>query len=289
MLGHRLALGLPLAGLGLACFLLPPFWGTLIFAVLALAFAVLAGHEFFDLARRAGVSGYERLTVGAGCIYLALAGLRLAPGLNEGLTTLVVGGLLFACLAQSLRHGSPSLAALLPVWVSLGGFLYLFWCLSFLVRLFVLPDGDGRWLVLYLLAVTKLADTGAYIAGTWTARRPGGNHRLVPGISPKKSWEGLIGGTVASTATSLAFVAFSGPRLMVNGEPVMGWVAAVFLGVLASLVGLLGDLAESALKRAADAKDSGRVPGLGGALDVLDSLVPAAPLFYAYVRLVAGP
>jgi len=282
-------LGLPLAALGLAAFLLPLAWGTLIFALLGLVSALLAGHEFFDLARRAGVRGYERLTVVAGCLYLALAGLGLGPGLDQGLSALVLGGLLFACFVQSLRAGPPGLAALLPVWVSVGGFLYLFWCLSFLVRLFVLPNADGRWLVLYLIAITKVADTGAYMAGTWTARRAQGNHKLVPAISPRKSWEGLVGGTLASVAVSVCFVAFSGPRLVVGETQVLGWPGAVVLGVLAALVGLLGDLAESALKRAADAKDSGRVPGLGGALDVLDSLVPMAPLFYAYVCIAASP
>jgi phosphatidate cytidylyltransferase len=288
MLRHRLAVGLPLVAVGLAAFLLPRAAGSALLALLALAFALAAGHEYFDLARRSGLSGYERLTVGAGCVYLALAGLGLAPCVDSGLSVLVIAGLLFACFALALRAGPPSMATLLPVWVSVGGFLYLFWCLSFLVRLYALANADGRWLVLFVVAVTKAADTGAYIAGTLTARRPRGNHKLIPAISPRKSWEGLAGGTVASVGVSLCFVATAGARLTVDGTPILGWATAVLLGVLASLLGLLGDLAESGLKRAAEAKDSGRIPGLGGGLDILDSLVPMAPLFYAYVRIAAS-
>jgi phosphatidate cytidylyltransferase len=289
MLRHRLAVGLPLVGLGLASFLLPGLAGALVFGALILGFALVAGHEFFELARRAGLPGHERLTVGSGCLYLALAGMALPPGLDAGLSVLVLAGLLFACFAAALKAGPPTASALAPVWVSVGGFLYLFWCLSFLLRLFALPDAGGRWLVLYLVAITKMADTGAYVAGTLTARRPQGNHKLLPAISPKKSWEGLAGATVVSVVASLGLVAWLGDRLTLAGTTVIGWPAAVLLGVVASLVGLLGDLSESALKRAAAAKDSGRIPGLGGALDVLDSLVPMAPLFYAYVCIAASP
>lgn len=288
MLTYRVALGLPLTGLWLAALLLPGLAGAVLFGLMTLVFACLGGYEYFDLARRSGLPGYARLTIAAGCVHLAVALAGLPAGQDAGLSALVMGGLLFTAFARALGRGAPSAATLAPVWVSVGGFVYLFWCLSFLLRLFVLPGAQGRWLVLYLVAVTKLADTGAYVAGTLTARRPQGNRKLVPSISPKKSWEGLAGGTAASVAASVWLAQALGDRLAVGGVPVLGLASAVLMGFLASVVGLLGDLAESALKRAADAKDSGRIPGLGGALDILDSLVPMAPLFYGYVRIVAG-
>ena len=75
--------------------------------------------------------------------------------------------------------------------------------------------------------------------------------------------------------------------LMPEGSTI-GWGGAILIGVAAAPIGLLGDLAESAIKRAANAKDSGSLPGIGGILDVLDSLLPMGPLFYAYLRLAAA-
>jgi phosphatidate cytidylyltransferase len=288
MLVHRCLAAIPLIGLAWAIFLLPARGGDLLFTLWMLVLAWIAGRELLQLFQRLGVTGYSTLTLGLGCLYLLVAALALPPGLAAGLPVLLAGGLVFSCLALSLRAGRPSAATLAPVWASVGVFIYLFWSLSFLVRLFFLPDAQGRWLALYLVAITKLGDTGAYIAGTLTARRAQGNHKLAPTISPKKSWEGLVGGTVASVGGSLWLWASLGDRLHVDGVAILGWPGAVLLGVLGSLVGLLGDLVESALKRAAEVKDSGHVPGIGGALDLLDSLIPMAPLFYAYVRIASG-
>jgi phosphatidate cytidylyltransferase len=281
-------MAIPLIGLTLAVFLLPARSAAVLFGAWMLVLGWGAGRELLDLFGRLGVAGYRRLTLGAGCLYLLVAAIGLPPGLDAGVSVLLAGGLLFACLGLSLRAGPPSAATLAPVWASLAVFVYLFWSLSFLVRLFFLPEAQGPWLALYVVIITKLGDTGAYIAGTLTARRAQGNHKLAPTISPKKSWEGLAGGTVASVLGSVCLWTSAGDRLSVGGEDILGWPSAVLLGVLGSLLGLLGDLAESALKRAAGVKDSGNIPGLGGALDLLDSLIPMAPLFYAYVRIASG-
>lgn len=288
MLAHRFLASIPLIGLVLAVFLLPARGGDALFTLWMLGLAWLAGRELLALFQRLGGAGYGRLTLSIGCLYLLAAALPLSPGLATGAQVLLTGGLLFTCLGLSLRTGRPSAATLAPVWASLAVFIYLFWSLSFLVRLYFLPEAQGRWLALYVVLVTKLADTGAYIAGTLTARRARGNHKLAPTVSPKKSWEGLLGGTVASVLGALWFWSAAGERLHVGGEAILGWPSALLLGVLGSLVGLLGDMTESALKRAAEVKDSGHIPGLGGALDLLDSLLPMAPLFYAYVRIASG-
>jgi phosphatidate cytidylyltransferase len=288
MLFHRCLTAIPLIGLTVAVFLLPARGAAVLFTVWLLVLAWLAARELLDLLRRQGVAAYGGLTCVVGCLYLLAAALPLPPGVDAGAAVLLTGGLLFSCLALALRAGAPSAATLVPVWASLAVFVYLFWCLSCLVRLFFLPEAEGRWLALYVVAITKLGDTGGYIAGMLTARRPQGNHKLAPRISPKKSWEGLVGGTVASVVGALCLWTWAGEHLNVAGEAILGWPSAVLLGALGSLVGLLGDLAESALKRAAAAKDSGSLPGVGGALDLLDSLIPMAPLFYAYVRIASG-
>ena len=139
-------------------------------------------------------------------------------------------------------------------------------------------NATGRMLIIYLGFVVKMGDVGAYFAG-----RAFGRHKLLPRISPKKTWEGLFGGIAASVITSLVFFLCAGGRL---GVVAMSWCDALLLGALLPVVGGVGDMFESLLKRAAGAKDSGTIiPGMGGILDVLDSLLFGAPVLYAYARL----
>jgi len=123
----------------------------------------------------------------------------------------------------------------------------------------------GIPLLFYVICVTKAMDTGGYIFGMASAQlMPGGNHKLAPAISPKKSWEGVAGGMLFSVAVSLIFRHFCGGAL------------AVYLvhGIVLGLLSLAGDLTESSLKRSAGVKDSAHwIPGMGGVFDVLDSFL----------------
>ena len=123
----------------------------------------------------------------------------------------------------------------------------------------------GIPLLFYVICVTKAMDTGGYIFGMASSRLlPGGNHKIAPSISPKKSWEGVAGGMLFSVAASLIFWRFCGGDL------------SVFIahGVILSLLSLAGDLTESSLKRSAGVKDSANwIPGMGGVFDVLDSFL----------------
>ena len=190
----------------------------------------------------------------------------------------------------SFRTG-PTADSVRQVNAGLAAALYVCWTLCFFPKIYFLADG-GPWLLFYLVLVTKMADTGAYFLGTATAKLPGGNHKLAKVISPKKSWEGLLGGILASLLSSLLFFYYFQHRLHFidiggfgNLQLSLTWTEAIALGIIAPIVGLLGDLAESVLKRAADCKDSGTLPGLGGILDTLDSLIPMAPLFYAWLLI----
>ncbi len=130
----------------------------------------------------------------------------------------------------------------------------------------------GYWL-LFLCLVTKATDTGGYIVGTLTSKLPGGNHKIAPKISPKKSCEGLLGGLILSLAVSWAFYRFG------NMDTPLCWhiIAALIL----SFGSFFGDLTESAVKRICNIKDSGSfVPGMGGAFDVLDSFIYNGLLFW---------
>ena len=141
-------------------------------------------------------------------------------------------------------------------------------------------SATGRTAILYLIVIVKLSDVGAYCIG-----RLFGRHKLFPRVSPGKTWEGLFGGLAAAIAASLVFQVWCGGAL---GDVEFGRRDAVLLGLLLAIVGVVGDMFESLLKRAAGAKDSGSfIPGMGGLLDVLDSLLFGAPVLYVYLRFLS--
>ena len=154
------------------------------------------------------------------------------------------------------------------------GVLYVGFTLSTVASARLLPGGE--WLVLFLAIVTWASDTGAYYAGTlW------GKHLLAPSISPKKTLEGVGGGIGLAVCTALVAQASFVPELSLQD--------ALILGLLLTIAGLLGDLWESAIKRRVGVKDSGSIlPGHGGMLDRLDSLLFTAPAFYYYVTYIRG-
>ena len=130
------------------------------------------------------------------------------------------------------------------------------------------------WLT-YAILITFSSDTAAYAAG-----RLIGRHKLSPSISPGKTWEGAAGAVVGAMIASAAFAVI----LEIDGLPVIN---AILLGVALSVLGQIGDLAESWLKRKAGAKDSGAfLPGHGGILDRLDSLLPILPAVFLYVTVI---
>lgn len=130
-------------------------------------------------------------------------------------------------------------------------------------------------LLLYVICVVKSMDTGGYIFGMLSAKLlPGGNHKIAPSISPKKSWEGVAGGMLLSVAASLIFCHFYAGNL----------ITYIIHGVILSLLSLAGDLTESSLKRSADVKDSAHwIPGMGGVFDVFDSF-----LYVGYFMLISN-
>lgn len=166
-------------------------------------------------------------------------------------------------LEQSLKDGAKTIF----------GVFYLGFTLGTLSMTRILPEGE--WLIFFLLLVTWASDTGAYYAGTlW------GRHPLAPRISPKKTVEGLVGGLIG--AIIIAYVA----RWWFLPE--LSGLDCLILAILLTFTGLWGDLTESAMKRSVGVKDSGGIlPGHGGMLDRLDSLLFAAPAFYYYVTLAS--
>jgi len=166
-------------------------------------------------------------------------------------------------LEQSLRDGA----------MTMFGVLYLGLTLGTLSMTRLLPLGE--WLIFFLLLVTWASDTGAYLVGTLYGR-----HRLAPTISPKKTVEGLVGGLIAAIIAGYAARWWFLPEL--------SGLDCLILATLLTIAGLWGDLTESAMKRSVGMKDSGGIlPGHGGMLDRLDSLLFAAPVFYYYVTMAS--
>lgn len=138
-----------------------------------------------------------------------------------------------------------------------------------------------KWLLLALFVLIWVNDTGAYCVGTLTAKRAQGNHKMTPHISPKKSWEGFIGGVVFCLVTAYLLARCGWfDTISANGHEVL--IAMIF-AVFASLFGTMGDLMESLFKRSIGVKDSGRfLPGHGGVLDRFDSILLASPILTAF-------
>ncbi|HTP41574.1 MAG TPA: phosphatidate cytidylyltransferase [Nitrospiria bacterium] len=187
------------------------------------------------------------------------------------ITALLAGGVT-AVLLVELFTGR-RLATALPAWgFWLFGALYLGVMLGHLVLLRSLERGAD--VVLFVLTVTWVVDSAAYFVG-----RRWGRHPLAPAISPKKTIEGAVAGLAGGVVTALVLRAWWTPAL--SGLDSFG------AGVLLGCAGQLGDLAESMFKRRAGVKDSGGwIPGHGGLLDKVDSLVFAAPTFYYYLLWV---
>jgi phosphatidate cytidylyltransferase len=166
---------------------------------------------------------------------------------------------------------------------TLFGLLYVLWLFNFMTKIVYLTPRSsaglvtGQFYCLYLIVVTKFSDMGAYLTGMAI-----GKHPLIPHISPKKTWEGFFGALGLSLLASLGlFAVMPGHLSMLN------WTHAIVLGLLLGFAAVIGDLAESIIKRSTGVKDSGNfLPGIGGALDLVDSLLFTAPLLFFYLRLV---
>ena len=147
-----------------------------------------------------------------------------------------------------------------------------------------------KWLLLALFVLIWVNDTGAYCVGSLTAKRKNGNHKMTPHISPKKSWEGLIGGVLFTILA--AFVLYRLGWFHAIALKRMSMYGALLFGVLVGLFGTMGDLMESLMKRSLDVKDSGVfLPGHGGILDRFDSVLLAAPVltFYCWICSFIAP
>jgi phosphatidate cytidylyltransferase len=242
--------------------------------------------EFYDMTEKRGLRVFRQwgifgglLLIGSTFFYLAMglgANVGIAPAkAGDFETGIIVIWALGLCLLQ-IKHFKDK-DAFTAICTTFFGLIYVAWLLNFIQKINYFPqiDDSGPYYVLYFILVTKFSDLGGYCAGSLFGR-----HKACPNISPGKTWEGFTGAVVISMAASVVFVHFLQHKM--HGMKI---VHAVILGAILGLAAIIGDLIESVFKRGSGVKDSGSYfPGIGGILDLLDSLLFNAPLMYLYLR-----
>lgn len=238
------------------------------FFLFALPMIGISCWECYRMLEVRGARPFKWLGLAA-VVAIALS-FRLLPQQFDTLLPLVLLIVIAVTLALWFRSTPPEMletaaATVFPV-------LFVGLTLAHLVRLRAAPGEDGQDLLLLLFFCVIMGDTGAYYVGSTL-----GKHRMAPVISPKKSWEGALGGLVGCLGAAALASLWYYQRLP--------WGHAMALGAILWASGILGDLSVSVLKRAVGVKDSsGLLPGHGGMMDRTDSLLFAGPLLYYYYR-----
>ncbi len=274
-----------LSGVTLAATCLPPL-GVLLFAI---AMSTIAQLEFYRFMKDAGIPVRRFLGLFCGAMLLAVTMFTIGSDTDtllrgyrwEQLVLVAIVLSVFVAYLFDSKCENP----IAGISCTLLGIFYVPYLFNFYPKLAygfehstIGVSDTGRMLIFYSVVVIKTTDIGAYFTG-----RMFGKHKMFPRVSPAKTWEGLAGGVVWAVVASIVFCKVT---LGVLGDVTLPMFHAVILGFVLAVVGVLGDLFESLIKRAAGAKDSGtKVPGMGGILDVFDSLLFGVPVLYIYIKL----
>lgn len=282
-----------------------PAAGGLWLLPLLLFFALGTALDICGLLAGSGRAVARRATLLGTLIVSTSAGLPLAWPLTGNtypvncpvgrLGWIVIGGIValsVVLITEMRQYGTAEAEKNAIERIGAGSFISLYVGMPMAMLVALRSLGDGNWglaALLTMIAVTKSADAGAYFAGKTMGKR-----KLIPRLSPGKTWEGLAGGIATATLVAYLCLRFLFPWVAGSDGPPAGkatlelmsqplW-GALLLGPILTIAGLIGDLAESLVKRDAGAKDSGNLlPGLGGVWDVTDSLIAAAmPAFLCF-------
>ena len=257
-----------------------------VFAAIMLVLACVGLMEFYGLVEKREMFCFKKWGVAAGVLLMlgtflhvtGHLGIHGSPArVNDFETSFLIVFVLGLCVLQFLSKTNT--AGIVAISTTLFGLMYVPWLLNFIQKINFFPgiNDNGKFYVLYFILVTKFSDSGAYAVGSLIGR-----HKMIPRISPAKTWEGFGGAIVVATGASLVFA-----HCFADKMPGMTPLHAVILGVILSSTAVIGDLIESLFKREAGVKDSGNFfPGIGGILDLLDSLLFNAPIMYLYLRHV---
>ena len=275
----RIVLGLSIAAVIITTLLFVPA-GNLIALLVLLAICGLAMREIYALMAMGDMPASKKMGMISGLVFVAMTwwvSLQ-EPRSDEPLWALLLLILIFNFFRLLVDHSDARLA-IRNALGTLFGFVYVAFFWSFFVRLYLAGDpAQPMRVAFYLLLAVKWGDAGAYFIGSKF-----GKHRLAPAISPKKSWEGLFGGILFSCVVGVLWWILNDGKLGPYNFPIYH---TLILGVVLPIIGTMGDLVESIFKRAVNVKDSGAIAhGMGGMLDMIDSLLFTAPFMYIYIQL----
>ncbi len=242
------------------------------FALMTAGIISMALWEFYQLTRAHGYNPPVLSGILCTFAYIFALYLNYLIPLHNALPEAVLGLTLILTFVYFCLSGHSPFIHLAIVFFGIFYLTIPLGCLFSINFLFPFKQNpDGRLWLVYVMAVTKMTDIGAYIIG-----KIAGRTHFAPYISPKKTLEGAIGGLAVGIVTSLVY------SPLVN----MHWIQSLWMGAVTSALAQFGDLSESLLKRDMGVKDSNQLPGLGGVLDILDSLVFAAPFVYIVLKVI---
>jgi phosphatidate cytidylyltransferase len=278
-LGKRLLTALISVGV-LACILIFSYVGFVkwLIALFSAGVGALGIWEFGRLAKTGGKKGLSELSIAIG--FLVIIGFFVST-FHQSFSLFPFLLIFFGVISIFLYHFDKIAGSIGSIAKSIFGICYVAIPLGLLIKILYLHSpcklGDeGRVWFLYLLVVTKITDVGAYFGGRLLGRK-----KLASEISPGKTINGAVIGLVCAILFSVLF--------HLIGYGVSGFHITFFeslwLGALLGFLGQVGDLGESLLKRDASVKDSNRLPGLGGVLDMVDSLLFTTPVIYFFLYM----
>lgn len=260
------------------------FWSMVPAAYLGLigVLAIISTVEYFKMLRADGVKCFPRCGIIVAILYCLLAYWGFLSGEKDIPPILDAAAIFIAvtgAFVLQLRYSIKGVEALLSVAANTLGFIYIAYLFNFAARIsFGLPGEGalpGAFVLLWLLTVTKFTDMGAYLTGSLI-----GKHKMIPHISPGKTWEGFFGAIVFAQLAACGLYALFPSQL----AALHSWPHVIALGFILAVLAVIGDLAESVVKRSVHAKDSGNMlPGIGGGLDLIDSICFTAPALWFYL------
>jgi len=263
MLKDRIASSVIVLTLASLVIFLFPNW---VFCAVTAWFIGMALYEFYSMVERKNVKVYKYFGTLLGILVPVVTYLEYDMKTEGMVPFSLVLFALFIFARQFTKKDDANI--LTSTAITLFGILYISWFFSFIIKLKYLANGAN--IVLFLIILTEGGDAGAYFAGSAM-----GKHLLIPRISPKKTVEGTLGGFLFTLVLSI---------LCKPLMPEFSYWRLLVAGILIGTITPIGDLAESLFKRDCGAKDSGScLPGLGGVLDMVDSLLLTSPMLYFYI------
>jgi len=253
------------------------FFGAHGAVALITVLAALTLHELYRMTARMGARPFHWMGLGFSVLMTAapyyLSYFLDEPDfINDLPTGLLVLALLVTCIRVLGERDATNRAETIAA--TMIGLLYVPFMLHYLVAILMYDGsaGDNLMLCVWMVAVSKFCDVGALLTGLAIGR-----HKMAPQISPKKTWEGAVGGVLVSAGIGAGIAYFGSAHLPGSMTPLVAALIAVPLAIIT----IVSDLIESVVKRRADTKDTGAlIPGIGGAFDLTDSLILTAPVAY---------